>query len=633
MSANAKLLLQKAGAKKEIQRWDSDFDCDDDAIFRSSVSSASSAESRVFSSESAPLSIDQGAFRKGSRLPTKDYLSSFREGDTDDVGFTSSTPTITATTRKFNQLVMKPHSESDTLRSPRKTSSQHSTIKQPGTLGSKSLRKWSEDLDGDFGDSGFELGKTGTYRYRHNNDTIRAAPASKAETESSIVKGTFFRPPSEVFATPTETKVPITTLGTVTHLQRRLTKKKQKQEAPQVEDDFEDGFGDDLELDASNLNKFTSNSANPDASLWDDEINDFESGSRLDSMSSSLFSHAPSATTASEIDGEDFLDGVILPDSQIDFKKALKERQQAAAEAEEEQEQEQEQEQEEEEAIHLNQSKHNTLGSKFNQAASSSSDFSLHRDDFDEAAEDADDEMDFFQDFELNNGDFIINNNTLHRNVKLKGERHEAPQKDPKPSPRKRLGMMMNMNGSTPNLNISSPTKSPTRAASSVDRIRAKQSLPVLRPRATPILQHQMSMVGEDTFIEQTRQRSSGNEVPAGAASLSYARKQYLQQQKQSQDSTPRKSSLAKKSRSPMKKSAIISFTASTSPNKQSFRFSRARTGKVLGDGTELDDFDDLPVDISQEMSFTVTPIASSKTIGRHHHHPTIINRISLSKY
>lgn len=600
---NAKLLLQKA--RKDVPSWDTDFECDDDAIFRSSRGSAGSpTKDGIRVSSQVSDRQQHGQYRNGSSMPTIEYLNMFRETDDEDIGFSSST------TRKFNQLGLDDNTITTETINPTttvKSTKNINTINTSTTItptmtpraakqNQDILKLWSDDPSDTFGDGNFDDG-TPTYKFHESNETFES-PAKDSLNHLEITQGTFFTPPQESAARPATNNVfaPNTNIENSIrqpYLNSKLITKRFSKPTKQnhvEEEDLEFGFQDDdlTRIDTSNLKKFTGSSmALENSTVWDDELMSKENSSRRNSTTS-LFSHPPSATTESEIDGEDFFEGLVLPES-IDFTKVLKARQLAAAWAQEAESRE--------------------LKSR---SKGSTTEFLLYKPDLDDQQSELngpngkEEEQDFFRDFDLEDGNFVINNNTLHQNVK----RRDTSLVDQPAINKKQLGLVPN-NESTPNL-ASNRTIAPlmmTRAvsgatvASSSRRVSSKQPLPIPRP------------------LTAFSKRPSINidDIP----NIPKSRKPYIQ-------ISPEEPMI--RSRRSLKAGFSIPSLLNNSKEKYGYRFSKARTGKVLGDGSELDQFEDLPVDLSQESSITVAPVASSKTLGRHHHSSGIsVNRVSLS--
>lgn len=669
MPGEVKQLLRRAkSAKREIDSWDNDFECDTDAAFRSSVSSSlSSSEgpgqmpgnhyshANYALRKSTPLSslpspIIQN-FRNGSRLPTMDYLNSFRENE-DDEDF-SSNP-LEATTRGINRLGLtgsnlptptsretknsKQYSDYDTLKNTSQDYDTTLTIQQKQQFQKppkkSTINKWSEDLNDEIDDGDF-----GTATQPKN--TLRARKGKLPEPTSSIIKGTFFSPPSDTTSKIPKRIMPPNNIappaGTITHLQHRKSKRHEPKKQPDCsmisEEDFEAGFDDLGPIEPENLNKFKEppQSSQQDQ-FWDDdnlESTNESTTSRHDSINSSLFSHGASTNTESEVDGEDFLEGVVIPDAPIDFRKALKKRQDEA-------------EAQERRVATFRSFSTGSDKQKYGTVGSNGSKHSLESDGkswCENYDDDADDEMGLLQDMDIGEGDFMKQAHP-HRNVKLKIPEHKHyPKKLSSLSKKSLLSLAPQTPASSKTTRVGfteDSTNSRLTSSSSVtsefaryERLRAKKSMPVLlsqtshqfaeqEPRR---LHHQFSVIGEDTFIQQQKQRKEVS-TPSRKSKNTQAQGPLLRHVHSVAEINNRRrdfvtSSLKKKS--------------STAAMGSSVRFSRAHTGKILGDGTELDMLDDLQVDPSHELSFTVQPISSNKTLGRNHNGGTA--KISLSKY
>lgn len=581
MATNAKALLEKA--RREVPSWDDDFECGDDAVFRASRTSSQSPAKQEYRALSRIGANNQqhGQTRGGTATSAAEFLDAFRETENDDnMGFSSSTG------RKFSQLGQS-SSNTNTI-----TSSANTTIKPNRN---NLLKKWSEDNTDEETD-GIDLNDaTSTTKFQESSETLRGSSKDAFNNSSSIFQSTFFSPIDDSVRQSMPNRIKNTTTpGTLMHFQHRVAKKQSKiKPEPTLDDDIEFGFQDDdlTRIDASNLKRFTTNTQPAESSIFEDEFFSQETSSRRNSTTS-LFSTNLSSTTESEVDGEDFLEGVVVPDA-IDFNKALQARQVAAVKA-------------------LEAETSEVQPRKLQPPA----DFLLHKPDFEDAIEDGYDEQDFFQDFDLGNKKFLINNDTLHRNVKYK----DSNNFEAYPMPKKHFDENSGNEG-TPNLALLSldtlptgPGRKPTRAASiamtgSTSR-KAWSNKPNVSPLRPQTALSQRPLDDERIIIPKNRRQGL-------------------------QEFQPLQGDLLINSKRPAQ-SAVFSASSTPGQGKRShaLRFSKARTGKVLGDGSELDDFDDLPVDMSHEMSFTVTPIASSKTVGRHRHSSgSMVNRVSLSKF
>lgn len=640
-SGEVSQLLQKAKSSKLVESWDDDFECESDALFRSSLSSTNSSQDgpisivgeSQFTRKSKTHSNSQ-AFRNGSKLSTNEYLNSFREEDDDDNSHDMTSQTIRDTTNKLSKLALQtpsPKKPAYNMGTITKSNEESTTLtkRQKGSVrNNNSLQKWSEDLEGGIDDSEFNVSMTPTYQntYFKTNEvaTLRARQkeGNDISSESSIVKGTFFQPPSRSFSKSSPTKQ--VEQPSITHLQRRRSKKASSNSNLIPEEDFESGFEDeDLnQIDTSNISKFSNSASAPPPllpsnqhpSYWEEDslTGDNTNSTRRDS----LFSHTTSTNTESEVDGEDFFDGVVLPDTPIDFKLALKMRQQEAAREEQNQ--------------HLpnrkvsGSSKYDTVKSNH---SSISDDYAY------DAAEEADDEMDILKGFEISGDDddgFLIKSNTLHNNVKIKNAGPSINKRSAlanSPTKKQRFPQ-----STIPSRNFSSLSPS------KMDRLRSKKSMPVLRSQKTvsadytfgtqKSLQEQLSMLDEERLRKQEdeivflRNRHSSNGKPSPQVSTRKASNPLRHYQ----------SMMSLNEGVPLESSTPKPHQTSSPKSKPSTRFSKAHTGKILGDGTELDDLEDLSVDVDQELSFTVKPVANSKTVGRHRNNMTI-GHIMLSKF
>lgn len=651
-SGDVKQLLSKATLfKRDIESWDNDFECDTDAAFRSSVSSSlSSSEGPTSRQYHVPVSLRNStpallnkpshSYRNGSKLSTTDYLSSFRETDDDDEYFQ---PAMTKTLSKLSlkdekqsrkRKSVQDFSTNETLKNPNfysintlttikkfPNATIKNTVKTPQNATTKiTINKWAENIDDEIDDADFETGAS------RKTNTFRARQRKLSDTSMSIVKGSFFNPPSTLSSAPVMTLDNKNVTGSINNLQRRRQSPKRKSDCSMIsEEDFESGFGELDEINPGNLQKFKSPILQKDPQLWDDEnmesANDTATTSRHDSISSSLFSHSASTNTESEVDGEDFLDGLVIPDAPIDFQKALQHRQEEA-------------EAQERRAVAFRNFSGGSQKYKYDTVGSNGSKTSLESDkNWDNEIEDADDELDFFQDIDIGDGDLIHRAN-LHRNLKLKMP-EPMIQSTTKVIPKKpnatlsktaRVGFTENFANSR-----QASSNSLSGDITRQDRLRSKKSMPLLQSQTTQLLDqdtstrrlhHQYSVIGEDTFIQQ--QGDSLNPTRrAQPKKVSSLRHIHSIAGIGGNDHEAIHYSFKNKSRK--------------DPNSVSaagIRFSRAHTGKVLGDGTELDLLDDLPVDASHELSFTVQPISNSKTIGRHYNSTSnTLNRISLCEY
>jgi len=567
-------LLTKASTLKRAttENWDDDFADEADNLFRSSISSTNSRPN-----DQELLLQPQPHFVYSNRrnaISTEDFLSTFKEDDEDDDFDFNNSESKKFLASKLNKLSIRRKSTShnssidDTERS--------STLKRgnppPSTL--QDLEDWSEE----FGDANMKtpqtfskrqpsVSHTGNYNYHttgssldfdYNNDipTIKATKqALNLRRNDSIIKGTFFDPPSS-HHTPSASPKKYNSL-----------KRKKKTEAElREENEFAYGFDGDAfsQIDAQPLQRFKTGSRTSSRTVPEEELPEElwgeESVSNVtNNHNTSLFS-APS-TTESEM-SEDFLEGVVLPaDERIDFGSRLEKQQHAIQERE-----------------------------KFNSVTSDT--LNMHSNKFgsvgsDESRYSFDDKDDFLEGFELKTGDLLKYQSMPHRNIQFN-----------KSSP-KRMGF--NHALATPSSTIhTSPmvrnlNKIPMRPPSTIknDKVRTKMSLPSFPAK------HSFS--GSSMALLPTPMPESSNEACELVRERQFKMRRQQQQMRQQHQLRRVTSAQFRTQRNSINSISEIS----SIPQHRTQRFSKARTGKVLGDGSELDLFDDLPTSASQEMSFT----------------------------
>lgn len=574
-------LLQKAAStSKPTDNWDADFDCESDTLFRSSVSSSGSTSSLHSSSsfgskdKNTPVLTSAGTFAttRASHRSTADLLDAFRETDDEDGfegGQTQKLPKRFENIHLSNERFLKDLEDIDdnslTLNS--RNATPKSAISTPnkvnasaltgGTirrLGKKKLvaddvEDWTED---------FSTPKKRLDDYEDTTATIKAKQyRSGLARNNSLIKGTFFDPPSQSNS-PTKSRI---------------------QRQPKFEEeDFADGFdGDALgEVDAVLLQKFQTKQQNLPEQLPEEEDLDiiFEeeigsgatSSSLRESGNSSIFSNSTASNTESEVDGEDFLDGLILPDN-ANFHALLKRHNEEAKERERQE----------------NPGKFDSIGS--NESGHLSIPDGT--------------ELDFLDGFEIGGGELIKGDtmDTLHRNVKIKGK-DGMTKRSGSPSKRKRVGF-----GNVPDLRTSSSASQGFNRMGSVqppstirmEKLRAKKSMPALRSQRLPLT------------VENVKLASLAS-LPASSNDAI----ELVQRAKKPMAPVPECEPKRVVS-SGLRSVQSLSNLKPEPRAKPRSRFSKAHTGKIIGDGTELDSFADLPTNANQEISFTVRP--AGKTI------------------
>lgn len=553
-------LLQKASTCKRTDNWDADFDCESDTLFRSSVSSASSAGSAI-SSRSALEFADTQSFKttRASHKSTADLLSAFREDDEDDFGINTQ-----KLDTKFSKMKVNQHEsflqdlkdlddESFTMLNSNTTlkPGQLSGIPIPSNvpasaltggsirrLGSKKQPQaddWSEE---------FATPKKQDQQ-EFFDETVATIKAKQYKSglarNNSLIKGTFFDPPSQA-SSPTKRK-----------------------SRPKIEEeDFSEGFDGNAfgSLNAGNLHKFQTQNAPVEEEdidqIWGEEsVGGLTGSSYRESGNTSIFSSSTTSNTESELEGEDFLDGLVLPEETVNFDDLLKKHHEEAKERE---------------RLEAPSGKYDSIGSNDSAHLSIPEDGS----------------MDFLDGFDLGQGEIIKEAaGTLHRNVKIKGN---GTKRTSSPSKSKRVGFGNVPDG--PGFNRMGNVQPPSTIR--MEKLRTKKSMPALRSNPLPTSSNEAIKMAErqrkpmPQILEQPKR---GRVVSSGVRSV--------------------------QSLSNLKEKPV--------PPKPRSRFSKARTGKIIGDGTELDSFEDLPTNPTHEISYTVRPTKYAP--------PPTISRRSLESY
>ncbi|CAN6637659.1 hypothetical protein TRVA0_016S01838 [Trichomonascus vanleenenianus] len=324
------------------------------------------------------------------------------------------------------------------------------------------------------------------------------------------------------------------------------------------EEDMEDGF--DLESNPDDLAgrlkkvQLTTRPIGDEDFLWEDT----RASSRMSeaSASSSIFSSGTNSTTfdESEMDGEDFLDGVELPDTVIDFKTVLERKKHDALQTAEH-----------EEELLLQGKKYDTINTiksngSGNSVNSNPEVFQANEDEFD---------LDFFDGIDVEE-DFVAAM-PHHRNVVVKYPRQKSL--------------------ATPTAQAEARKKQqplPPR------RLQQKKSMPSLRPDSSQMPERAIKPRVSSSSGAFLRRKSGVNDQYR----LNLRTIQSLSQMEQED------SSAARGTRGALRSPIVV-----RKPSRESKpRYARPKKGKVFGDGTELDLFDELPTDITSEKTFTVTP-------------------------
>ncbi|KAF5094740.1 hypothetical protein D0Z00_003405 [Geotrichum galactomycetum] len=567
-------LLTKATTLKRAttENWDADFEDEADNLFRSSISSTNSRPN-----DQELLLQPQPHFVYSNRrnaISTEDFLSTFKEDDEDDDFDFNNSESKKLLASKLNKLSIRRKSTSHN--SNFDDAERSSTLKRGDVFQStlQNLDDWSEE----FGEANMKtpqpfskrqssISHTSNHNYHttgssldfhYNNEisTIKAAKqALNLRRNDSIIKGTFFDPPS---SHPTPSASP--------KKYKSLKRKKKTEAELREENEFAHGFDGDAfsQIDAQPLQRFKTGSRTSSRTVPEEELPEElwgeESVSNVtNNPNTSLFS-APS-TTESEM-SEDFLEGVVLPAGErIDFGSRLEKQQHAI--------------QEREKFNSITSDTLNMHSRKFDSVGSNESRYSF------------DDKDDFLEGFELKTGDLLKYQSVPHRNIQFN-----------KSSP-KRVGF--NHALATPSSTIhSSPmvrnlNKVPMRPPNTIknDKVRTKMSLPSFPAK------HSFS--GSSMALSPTPMPESSNEACELVRERQFKMRRQQQQLKQQQQLRRVTSAQFRTQHNSINSISEISST----PKHRTQRFSRARTGKVLGDGSELDLFDDLPTSASQEMTFT----------------------------
>uniref|UniRef100_A0A060TGX6 ARAD1D34408p n=1 Tax=Blastobotrys adeninivorans TaxID=409370 RepID=A0A060TGX6_BLAAD len=325
--------------------------------------------------------------------------------------------------------------------------------------------------------------------------------------------------------------------------------------AEPVDDDFvievdgdDQDLGDHLQQKLKNRSHFE-----VDEDSWGEESLGVRPDSRLSDFSSSSYSMDESESEA----GEDFLTGLQVPDHNMSFAQILENKRRQALEiAEKEQEQ------------LLQGRKYDTIRS--NGSANSVPDNI-----------EADEDMDFFDGIEVNDGRLAAPRDA-HRNVVVKNSIRRGGGIPPSRSANSVQFASASAEHRYPrtaqssaNLRSHTVSRAPS-VSQGMSTIRNKASMPVLKPDSS-------------ASFGGLASRSPPKRRPSGAISSSGAPGGTLRS---------------------VNSIATIPQNSNTSPRKKESRlkFSRAKTGRLYGDGTELDLLDDLPTSIEREKSYTVTP-------------------------
>lgn len=567
-------LLTKASTLKRAttENWDADFEGETDNLFRSSISSTNSNID-----DQDVLLQPQPHFVYSNRrnaISTEDFLSTFKEDEEDDGFELNNSDSKKLLASKLGRLSIRRKSNTDEYERS-STLRRESTFNRQSILHSMDFEDWSEEfretniktpqplarrqfsVSNSINNHNYHtIGTSTDFEYNNDFPTIKAPkPALNLRRNDSIIKGTFFDPPSS-HHTPSGSPKKYNSL-----------KNKKKTEAElREETEFVHGFDGDAfsNIDSQPLQKFktgsrTSSRCMPEEELPEELWGEETVSNITNNPNTSLFS--AQSTAESEM-SEDFLEGLVLPtDEKIDFGSRLEKQQHAIQERE-----------------------------KFNSVTSDT--LNMHSGRFDSVGSNEskylfDDKDDFLEGFELKTGDLLKYQSMPHKNIQFN-----------KSSP-KRVGF--NNSPATPSSTInSSPmvrtsNKITIRPPSTIknDKVRSKISLPSLPAR------HSFSGT---SMPLPTQMPESSNEACEIVRERQF--KMRWQQQQMKQQHKLRRVTSAQ-FRTQHNSITSISEIPST-PKNQSQRFSKARTGKIIGDGTELDLFDDLPTSASQEMSFTM---------------------------
>lgn len=266
------------------------------------------------------------------------------------------------------------------------------------------LDDWSEEFPLDIGipEHSQNLQVMGQGAFRYNCERVATIRARKYDSnftsDDSIIKGTFFDPPS----------------GTISPTQRSL--KRKIEDLPKFEEDcFEDGFEMDIfcQVDAEKLLKFQTKQNGPAEETLDKILGE-------ETMCTSAAEHSKQVISSSMLSGctnieidldSDLLDGLVLPDTAIDFRMSLKRQREKFSEKAQLEIQTLRRESKETKKI---------MKSHFDLSST----------------KDGADEVDFLDGFELEKGDIlqIGSKNMLHHNVKFQRRKNSRNQLSSLPS-------------------------------------------------------------------------------------------------------------------------------------------------------------------------------------------------------
>lgn len=594
-----KLLSQAASISKPSDNWDADFDCESDTLFRSSISSVSSTSSVESSNKGTPMLPNAASFAttRAAHKSTAQLLDAFRETDDEndfDMGNTTQKLTkrvqkLSLNRQKSDEKFLQDLEDIDdgslTLNgsnSPSKQPGFRSGIPIPSNISPSALtggtirrlgKKKPSDAEIEDWSSAFSTPKKNQTNYEE--DTVATIKAKQYRSglarNNSLIKGTFFDPPTATL---------------------QAKRKSSKRNEPIFdEEDFADGFeGEDLgDVNFDVLKKFQTNQHQPAIDeedfdkIFDDDNTGITSSSMRESANSSIFSSSTASNTESEVEGDDFLEGIILPEN-ANFGALLKRHHEEAKERE----------------LEENPGKYDSIGSN-------------HSDH--QIAMPHTPELDFLDGFDLDGGELLKDNtmNTLHRNVKIKGK-DGAAKRGESPSKKKRVGFdnMPNLRtGANQGFNRMGSAQPPSTIR--MEKLRTKKSMPALKSQPASLTSENIRLMTQGSLP------ASSNEAIEMAQ---HARKQQL--------STVLEHDRKRVVSSGLRSVQSLSNLKNEPRQKQRSRFSKARTGKVIGDGTELDSFDDLPTNAEHEVSFTVRP-----TSGRTFKHTQVstISRKPLEEY
>lgn len=327
----------------------------------------------------------------------------------------------------------------------------------------------------------------------------------------------------------------------------------QKRPMP-INESFEEGF--DLEDDEADLQtrlQKVRHAPHPDEmESWDDESLGVRASSRLSEASSSVCS----SSLASETDDDDFLEGLQVPEQTDGFQEILEQKQHEAQRVAEQ-----------EDELLLQGKKYETIRSTGSgNSIKNQLDLMEFQDNEDEL------ENDFFEGIEVNEESLTPAKDHLHRNVKVKNSRSSRGSLKSKPSVQ--FAPTAARKPSTPSLH-------------------SKKSMPALNPPAADygsIKVHKKARSPSKPDFREAdysppKQPSSPTKrgrIPSSGASL----------------------------RPVQSMAAIGTSTLKSPPRKTSearLKFAKPRN-RGFADGSELDLLDELPTNVDQEKSFTVTP-------------------------